>query len=603
MKFPIKIKFLLLSVLTFILGSYLLNNLSLAKDDCEKISNLDDKLACYEKQKSALNKSKNEFTSKLNDIIEEKDKVNSQISNLSNQLTSTASQIKQIENTLTRISKEIEDIEKNLNDRRENLEQKINIRDSVIKSYYYSKTTNELEYLIGANSSSFSNLSIALQAQEKINSSLVDTIKILSKEIGEYESDKIEAEKAKKDLEQSFQNFLAVKSRLTSQQKNLSSELSELKEEQAEVEDKLDDINASIKKLSDKQQAIIREKAGDGVSGSIGDYEQPDYKLPEPTFKPAFALMSYGAFTHYNGMSQYGALGRAKDGQDYEEILKFYYKVDTKKVDNFPSTISVKGVGTLDFQYYLYGIAEMPSDWPLEALKAQAIAARTYAYRASKPICITESCQVYNASKAASIKSGKYPNWKKAVDETKGIILNNPKNSQYSSTTGGYSNDSGWDLDGGAWPGSAYEKIAGSPWFYKAWYTKGYSTSSSTCGRSSPWLNEKEMADILNAWVVWRKGSSSDKDNISPVVNNCFGGNPYSMDKMKDRAEDLGESYSSVSDVDVEIGNNGRTAKVTFSTNRGKITIEGEVFKTVANLRAPGYISFKSRLWDIEVKK
>ena len=27
------------------------------------------------------------------------------------------------------------------------------------------------------------------------------------------------------------------------------------------------------------------------------------------------------------------------------------------------------------------GIAEMPSTWPTEALKAQAIAARTYAYR------------------------------------------------------------------------------------------------------------------------------------------------------------------------------------------------------------------------------
>jgi len=598
-----RLKYFLIIVNTFALFVFIFNQLSLAKDDCEKISNLDEKLACYEKQKEKLTKSKNEFTSKLNEILADKEKVNSQISNLSSQLTSTASQIKQIENTLNRISQEIDNIEKNLNERRENLEQKINVRDSVIKSYYYSKSTSDIEYIIGEDSNSFSNLSVALNAQEKINSSLIDTIKILSKEIGEYESDKIEAEKAKKDLEASFQNFLTIKNKLTSQQKNLSSELLELKEEQSNVEDKLDDINASIKKLSDKQQAILREKAGDGVSGSIGDYEQPDYKLPDPPYKPAFALMSYGAFTHYNGMSQYGALGRAKDGQDYKEILKFYYKVDTKKVDNFPSSISVKGVGTLDFQYYLYGIAEMPSDWPIEALKAQAIAARTYAYRASKPICITESCQVYNSTKAAAIKSGKYPNWKKAVDETKGIILDNPKNSQYSSTTGGYSNDSGWDLAGGAWPGKAYEKVAGSPWFYKAWYTKGYASNSGTCNRATPWLSEKEMADILNAWVVWRKGSSADKDNISPAVNNCFGGNPYSLDKMKDRADDLGESYSSVSDVDVEIGNNGRTSKVTFSTNRGKVTIEGEVFKTVANLRAPGYISFKSRLWDIEVQK
>jgi peptidoglycan hydrolase-like amidase len=593
----------LIIVNTFAFLIFLFNELSLAKDDCEKISNLDEKLSCYEKQKQKLNKSKNEFTSKLNEILSEKDKVNSQISNLSNQLTSTASQIKQIETTLTNIQKQIEEIENNLNDRRENLEQKINVRDSVIKSYYYSKSSNDLEFIIGENANSFSNLSIALNAQEKINSSLIDTIKILSSEISDYESDKKEAESATKELQTSFQNFLVIKNKLISEQKNLAGELSEIKEEQEKIEDKLDDINSSIKKLSEKQQAIIREKDGAGVTGSIGDYEQPDYKLPEPPFKPAFALMSYGAFTHYNGMSQYGALGRAKDGQDYKEILKFYYKVGIKKVDNFPSKISVKGVGTLDYDYYLYGIAEMPSDWPLEALKAQAIAARTYSYRATKPICITESCQVYNASKAAAIKSGKYPNWKKAVDETKGIILDNPKNSQYSSTTGGYSNDSGWDLDGGAWPGKAYEKLAGSPWFYKAWYTKGYANNSGTCGRATPWISEKEMADILNAWVVWRKGSSSDKDRISPVVNNCFGGNPFSIDRMKERADELGESYSKVNDVDVEIGNNGRTTKITLETNRGKVTIAGDVFKTVANLRAPGYISLKSRLWDIEVKK
>lgn len=597
-----RLKYFLIIVNTFAVLFYLFSQFSLAKDDCEKITDLDNRLSCYEKQKAALNKSKDEFTTKLNDILAEKDKVNSQISTLSNQLTSTASQIRQIENTLNKISTEIDAIEKNLNDRRENLEQKINVKDSVIKSYYYSKTSSNLEYLIGENSNSFSNLSIALNAQEKINSSLLDTIKILSKEIGEYETDKAEAEKAKKDLELSFQNFVTIKNRLVSQQSNLSGTLADLKEEQSGIEDKLDDINASIKKLSDKQQAILREKAGDGVSGSIGEYEQPDYKLPDPPYKPAFALMSYGAFTHYNGMSQYGAYGRAKSGQSYKDILSFYYKVGTKTIDNFPSSISVRGIGTLDYQYYLYGIAEMPTDWPLEALKAQAVAARTYAYRASKPICTTEACQVYNASKAAAVKSGKFPNWKAAVDATKGVILDNPKNSQYSSTTGGYSNDSGWDLKGGAWPGAAYEKIAGSPWFYKAWYTQGYSTSSSTCGRSTPWLSEKEMADLLNSWVVWRKGSSSDKDNISPAVNNCFGGNPYSLDKMKDRADELGESYTSVSNVDVEIGSNGRTTKVTFSTNRGKVSIDGEVFKTVANLRAPGYISFKSRLWDIEVK-
>lgn len=576
----------------------LVNFLVKASDDCDKISDLDDRLACYEKEKQDLNKSKNEFTKKLEEILKEKNKVNSEISGLSNQLSSTTNQINQIDNSLKNISTKINEIEKNLEERKNNLNKKTDVRNSVIKSYYYLSSGSDVDFLIGQDGGSISNITLNLYAKERINNSVVDTIKILSKEITDYESDRKVAQEAKADLQKSYQNFLNIKNKLAAQKTNLSGTLNVLSSSQSKVEDKLDDINSSIRKLSGKQQAILAEKGGDNVSGSIGDYEQPDYLLPKPPYSPAFAMMSYGAFTHYNGMSQYGAKGRANDGQDYKEILKYYYKVDVKKVSDFPSKISVKGVGELDYQYYLYGIAEMPSDWPLEALKAQAIAARTYSYRASKPICITEACQVFNSNKAKNVPA----RWKEAVDSTKGMILDNPKTSQYSSTTGGYLNNTGWDTKGGGWPGNAYEKLAGSPWFYKAWFTKGYASNSGTCNRSTPWLSEKEMADILNAWVVWRKGDSDEKERISTVVNNCFGGNPYSMDDMRKKAEDYGESYTSVTNIKVSQGNNGQTSSVTLTTNRGTITIDGQVFRTVVNLRAPGYISFKSRLFDVEVK-
>ena len=35
---------------------------------------------------------------------------------------------------------------------------------------------------------------------------------------------------------------------------------------------------------------------------------------------------------------------------------------------------------TVDPQHYLYGLGEVPSSWPVSALKTQAIAARTYAF-------------------------------------------------------------------------------------------------------------------------------------------------------------------------------------------------------------------------------
>jgi hypothetical protein len=184
------------------------------------------------------------------------------------------------------------------------------------------------------------------------------------------------------------------------------------------------------------------------------------------------------------------------------------------------------------------------------------------------------------------------------VDNTKKKIVDGDVVTYYSSTTGGYIENVGWDTDG-SWPGSAYEKKAGSPWFYKAWYTKSYADNS-TCGHDHPWLTEKEMADILNSWVVYKKGSSDEKAHISPTTTSCWGGDPYSLDKMAEKADKYGEKYTSVSSVDTEISNGGYTAEVIFKTNRGTVRVDGSTFKTVFNLRAPGYVAIRSRLFDLE---
>ena len=125
--------------------------------------------------------------------------------------------------------------------------------------------------------------------------------------------------------------------------------------------------------------------------------------------------------------------------------MKFYYDVGVEKKDNFPDKICVEGYGNMDFQKYLYGIAEMPDTWPKEALKAQAVAARSYAYRfvkAGKCICTTQSCQVFLKSKSDNPPS----DWKNAVKDTEDKILKDGVVAYYSSTTGGYIEGIGWDL-------------------------------------------------------------------------------------------------------------------------------------------------------------
>ncbi len=368
-------------------------------------------------------------------------------------------------------------------------------------------------------------------------------------------------------------------------------------------------ISGFIASLTAQQQAILNARSGTFTT-SLGDVPLADdpNASPEfdPGFRPAFGGFSFGAYTHKKGMSQYGAKGRAESGQGYRDILRAYYGKEPVEKDT-GGTISVSGYGNLEFEsFYLMGIAEMPSSFPKEALKAQAVAARTYAWRyktGGLTICTTQACQVFSKSKADSPPA----EWRSAVEETRGQILEDVVG-YYSSTTGGYLSTMGWDTtcgNQGCWTNGAYEKIAGSPWFYKGWYTADYYNSSGKCGRSHPWLTGEEFADILNAWVVLTQGG--DKSRVLPVtINSCSiggaSGNPYSMSEMREAASSLGGAYSSVSSISVTYNSGGYTESVILQTNRGGATISGADFKQVFNLRAPGYISIRNSLFNIERK-
>lgn len=357
----------------------------------------------------------------------------------------------------------------------------------------------------------------------------------------------------------------------------------------AEVEQALGKLEGQIASLTARQQEILAAKSGSFIA-SVGDSElADDYNASIKGFResaPAgsLAVFSFGAYTHRKGMSQYGARGRAQSGKGYREILRAYYGKEPVNKDT-GGTISVAGYGNLDFEnYYLMGIAEMPSAWHPDALKAQAVAARTYAYRYKQSggtICTSEDCQVFRKSKADSPPEA----WKQAVISTRGEVLEDVV-TYYSSTTGGYITTVGWDTtDGGG--GSdfferSYEKIGGSPWAYKAWYAKGYDPNGDKCGRSNPWLGETEFADIINAALVLK---NTDDGRVTPVTTSCWGGNPYSHDELRGVAGKYG-GIGSVSSVSVAQGN-GSTNEVIVN---GSIHLSGVEFRKAFNLRAPGYL-------------
>lgn len=503
----------------------------------------------------------------------------SEVNRLEREIASIQRQIGAAEDRLDDLADEIEDREKDLAVQYLLLAEKT-------KGYYKRMRTSSgaVEWLLAVGSGE---LQQELGYREvAVNQDRV-MIASLAEEIAGLESDRA-------DLEMS-------KTRLSGLQASLDKEADFFKKEIAGAKEYQMDLQGKIAQLTAKQQAVLAARSGSYITsvGSVpigSDYDASIAGFEANAPSGTFAVFSFGAYTHRKGMSQYGAKARAET-QNHEEILQAYYGKRPVEKDT-GGTINVSGYGPLDFEnYYLMGIAEMPSDWPMEALKAQAIAARTYAYRVKQEggtMCITESCQVFSKSKADNPPDA----WRQAVEQTRGKVLEDVV-TYYSSTAGGYLTTSGWDTEDrsgdGNWTTRAWESKAGSPWFYKAWYRNGYKNSDNDCGRR-PWMSEEEMADILNAWLVLKQGEGSgiDTGRILPVtINQCpIGGqvgDPYSMAELRSKLSnpvlDITEEPS------VSHDGSGNTTTVVFHTNRGALSIPGYQFKEVFNGRAPGYLS------------
>lgn len=480
------------------------------------------------------------------------------------------------------------------------LQKKKESLDLVSSQLYMKSRYNEGQLFF-----SFSNLEEMLQTIF-VKKSAIDILKEDIEEItGEFvnlvelkeslEKEKQDLDTQKQDLDKSYQLVLAEK-------KKVQAELNAQVATKGSVTRKINGLTAELSDL--QYQLIVTRQGGTYVNPdsvpSNADYNSSLAGFMANAPSGSFGVFSIGAYTHRNGMSQWGARARANAGQNYEQILMAYYpgrafRTNTVVIsgvsENIMTNISTTTYGTLNFEDdYLLRLNEVPESWPMEVLKAQAIAARTYAINYTqngrKSICTTESCQVVGAGQ----KTGA---WKTAVQATRGMILTDsagsPFSTQYAAVHGGWSNTAGWDTTdktgNGDWMSRAWDRLSGVSWFYKMWYRTGYSESSSTCGRTS-WLSQAEMSDIINAYQVWVAHNRSDS-RILPIFDACHSsGNPYTHIELRGLASRPVTSISSV----IVSSSNGTTSSVSFYTNAGTFIIPANDFKTIYNLRAPGYL-------------
>lgn len=183
-----------------------------------------------------------------------------------------------------------------------------------------------------------------------------------------------------------------------------------------------------------KEEAMMELPAGNiYVSLSLGSFNEIDVYDQSNTYVttiPANGLVLFGGFGDTGYVIEV-------DGMRYRGYLSFIGSREGLRVINH-----------LYIEDYLYGVVprEIPASASHEALKAQAVAARSYTYTTINKhiaegynVCDTTHCQVYGGHGA------EHPNTNKAVDDTRGLVAayrGAVANTVFHSSSGGHTESS-----------------------------------------------------------------------------------------------------------------------------------------------------------------
>ncbi len=195
------------------------------------------------------------------------------------------------------------------------------------------------------------------------------------------------------------------------------------------------------------------------------------------------------------------------------------------------------------FETYLKGIAEVPGSWPQEAVKAQAVAARSYAVRcmgkhaaSNYDLCDETHCQYYKG-----YDQEKDAGWVRAVDATAGRVLTyagEVAQCFYSASCGGHT-----DNNEDVWGGSPIPYLRGVP---------------------CPWCEDPKNNPFAHWTVTYTRQEMESRLNSR---QSTYVGTLYSMD-LSDRTP------------------SGRVRYASFSGSAGTVRITGEQLRSYFSLRS-----------------
>ena len=231
---------------------------------------------------------------------------------LEEELKNINAKIKNVQTQLAAADQETAKLEADITKREEELAESYQYLAVRVKSFYkLSRQFNPLlTFLVSQSATSLTReLTYRPAAADQDKEAIVATTKNL-----------LSLEEDQTALEQRKTQLAALRAQFDKNQAFFSGEVDKAKAYQRE-------LSVKIAALTARQQEILAAKSGT-FQTTVGEVpladdpaSRPDYN---PGFSPAFAAFSFGA-PHFKGMSQYGAYGRSKSGQNTEEILRAYY--------------------------------------------------------------------------------------------------------------------------------------------------------------------------------------------------------------------------------------------------------------------------------------
>ncbi|HVZ12791.1 MAG TPA: SpoIID/LytB domain-containing protein [Patescibacteria group bacterium] len=554
---------------------------------------------------------------------DELDDINKQLSDLQSQLTASQKATAPLESQLNNLQSQLKGIEDRVASIEVDLAQKKKYIDSGYKDLeknkeifnrsvrnYYIKSYLISPLIVFISSADAGYITRAIVYQQKGSDQDRDTITNLALKIV--------------DLETQQKELIAEQEKLASAKVTLSSEKDQIDKVVRGAKQYQASLTSQIAELSAKQQQILSQRLASlniplsAYAGLGGGCSSDLTNGKNPGFSPRIGFFSYGVPNRV-GLNQYGAKGRADAGQNYTQILNAYYSADISSGQSTSTNIHVVGTNEYgqsfdtnwNIEDYVKHVYEMPTTWNPEALKAQAIAARSYALaytnNGSGNICPSQSCQVVKQEQNSQA-------WVDAVNATAGQVLTSggqPIKAWFSSTHGGYvhsSSDIGWSAtsytknaqDTTSNVGSfsdlqnnAYDKS--SPWFYCDWGSRGNYGGTA-------WLQSGEVADIVNIILLAKADSSTSEHLYQTDKPNPAGTDTWDANRVRQELQSRGiTGYNSVSDITVSVDfGSGKTNSVNVNGDAGSHSFDAGEFKNWFNLRAPANIQIVGPLFNIE---